>query len=884
MLFDQQQVNDLFDEAVELTGAERVEFLELKCAGNRKLRAEVESLLAADADLSRFIENPILSIPPEIFPDASTELTGQQVGSYRIVREIGRGGLGRVYLAERADDAYRKQVAIKLIRRGLDTEDILSRFRNERQILAQLDHPNIARLIDGGTTADGLPYFVMEYVPGRTLLDFCHARQLDTNARLQLFRQVCAAVSYAHQNLVIHRDLKPSNIVVTEDGAPKLLDFGIAKLLTSDEEAFTQTVPGLRVMTPEYASPEQVKGDRVTTSSDVYSLGVVLYELLTGQKPYRLTSRSAEEIARAITGQTPERPSTVVAHETGSAGRRENRALRGDLDRIVLMALRKEPERRYSSAAALADDIERHLTGRPVVAHQDTFAYRASKFVRRHKAGALAAALILLAILAGITATLWQSRQTNQQRVQAERRFNDVRKLANSNLFEVYPEVENLAGSLKAREIILTNALQYLDSLAKEAAGDLDLQGELATGYEKVGDVQGALNNSNLGNTEAGLETYRKANVLRAAIVAARPEDLEARKKLANNQYTTARTLWMASKTKEAEEAFEKTLKLQRELVAASPESAEFKDKLAVVLIDYGAIPAFNSQSEKALRLFNEALRIVDDLQARDPANVAFRKTKARLLRILSKSKGATGDYAGALKDLETALVLSREVAQKSPDDFRAQRAVWLSETMICEHFIDQGDGERAVQACAGTIDFPREALEKEPENGVVAYDLAISHFNLARAQRLAGDFSATIRNAEAAVQVMARLSAKSPNDADYLRNLAIYKTEMARAQIALQRSDVAIAALQEARETLQPIVTADPNSATTLGDLGMAYRLLAQAHHQKGESGKAVELVEQAIAVSKNLLQQNSIRDSEKGQLAELEQEKAQYAAARSP
>ncbi len=650
MSFERQQVSDLFDAAVELTEPERTRFLERECSGDLDLRAEVESLLAADAVASQFIETPLLSIPRELFPEATSELAGEQLGSYRILREIGRGGLGVVYLAQRADETYRKEVAIKLIRRGLDTEDILRRFRNERQILAQLDHPNIARLIDGGTTADGLPYFVMEYVPGRTLLEFCDARQLDTTARLQLFRQVCAAISYAHQNLVIHRDLKPSNILVTEDGGPKLLDFGIAKLLTSDEQALTQTIQGLGVMTPEYASPEQVKGGRITTSSDVYSLGVVLYELLTGQKPYRLTSRSAEEIARAITGQVPERPSTVVSHETGSLGRRENRALRGDLDRIVLMALRKEPERRYSSAAALSDDIERHLTGLPVVAHQDTFTYRASKFVRRHKAGALATALILLAILAGIAGTLWQSRQAHLQRAQAERRFNDVRKLANSNLFEVYPEVENLAGSLKAREKILTNALQYLDSLAKEASGDLDLQSELATGYEKVGDVQGALNNSNLGKTKAGLATYRKANSLRAAVVAARPNDLEAREKLARNGYTIARTLWMDSQTKEAEEEFEKSIGLQRELVAAQPDSPELKDTLAVTLIDYAAIPAFNSQSEKTLTLLNEALAIVDRLREKDPANPTFKKTKARLLRLLSRPKDALGDYAGALE------------------------------------------------------------------------------------------------------------------------------------------------------------------------------------------------------------------------------------------
>ncbi len=874
---DRQQVNDLFDAAVELTGAERAQFLERECAGNTELRAEVGSLLAADADLSRFIENPILSIPPEIFPDATTELAGQQLGSYRIVREIGRGGLGKVYLAERADDAYRKEVAIKLIRRGLDTEDILSRFRNERQILAQLDHPNIARLIDGGTTADGLPYFVMEYVPGQTLLEFCDARQLDTTARLQLFRQICAAVSYAHQNLVIHRDLKPSNILVTEDGGPKLLDFGIAKLLTSDEEALTQTIPGLRVMTPEYASPEQVKGGRITTSSDVYSLGVVLYELLTGQKPYRLTSRSAEDIAHAITEQEPERPSTALRHDSRSTIH-ESRSLKGDLDRIVLMALRKEPERRYSSAAALADDIERHLTGLPVVAHQDTFTYRASKFVRRHKAGALATALILLAIFAGMTGTLWQSRQAHLQRAQAERRFNDVRKLANSNLFDVYPEVENLAGSLKAREKILMNALQYLDSLAKEAAGDLDLQSELATGYEKVGDVQGALNNSNLGKTKAGLETYRKANALRAAVAAARPNDLEAKEKLAQNGYTIARTLWMDSQTKEAEEEFEKTLGLQRALVAAKPDSPELKDKLAVTLIDYAAIPAFNSQSEKALTLLDEALVIVDQLREKDPANPTFKKTKARLLRLLSRPKDALGDYAGGLEALQTALTLSKEAAQQSPDDFRAQRAVWLTETMTCEHFIDQGNGPEAIRVGAGTIEFPKRALEREPENGVVAYDLAISYFNLARACRLSGNFKETISNADAAIAEMSKLSAKSPDDADYNRNLAIYKTEKARAQIALSQSDDALIALRDAEDILQPIVAADPKSATTLGDLGMAYRLQAQAHQQKGNGRAAAELVDKAIEITQRLKERNTLRDSEKGLLAELEKEKAAY------
>jgi serine/threonine protein kinase len=303
------------------------------------------------------------------------------------------------------------------VRRGLDTDDILSRFRAERQILAQLDHPNIARLIDAGSTEDGLPYFVMEHVAGEPISSFCDARKLDTEERLELFRSVCSAVTYAHQHLVVHRDIKPSNILVTGDGVPKLLDFGIAKVLHTDGGQEAQTLTGTRVMTPEYASPEQVRGGTITTSSDIYSLGVLLYELLTGQKPYRLTTHTHDEISRAIVEQVPERPSGVAG---GSSA--DRKALRGDLDKIVLMALRKEPERRYASVAQFSADIERHLAGRPVLAHKDTVSYRAAKFIKRNKIAVGAALLVLLTLITGVIATAWQAKHaTSQARIAAGR-------------------------------------------------------------------------------------------------------------------------------------------------------------------------------------------------------------------------------------------------------------------------------------------------------------------------------------------------------------------------------------------------------------------------------------------------------------------------------
>ena len=876
-----ERVQELFAAAVELPPEERTAFLDRECGDDETLRREVQSLLDSDEQAQSFIEGPAARLAPELLgeaePDAS--IAGRHFGPYEVVREIGRGGLGAVYLAVRWDGEYRKEVALKLIRRGLDTDDILRRFRNERQILAQLEHPNIARLIDGGTTDDGLPYFVMEYINGEPISTYCEKNGLATRERLELFRKVCGAVTYAHQNLVIHRDLKPSNIVVTADGEPKLLDFGIAKLLTAESELFTQTAPALRAMTPEYASPEQIKGERITTASDVYSLGVLLYELLTGRRPYRLKTRTPEEIARAITDQEPERPSTAVAANPDA--RVESRGLLdADLDNIVLMAMRKEPHRRYPSAAALAEDIRRHEEGLPITARANTFSYRAGKFISRHRAGALAAALVMLAIVVGMAATLWQAGVARAEKARAEKRFNDVRKLANSYLFDVYPKIENLEGSLEAREAILTNALAYLDSLANEAQGDSELQSELATAYEKVGDVQGGLGMSSLGNSKAALASYAKAEKLRAAVLKQSPEDLEAKDRLANNYYITGRALWNNGQSAEAELEFEKALKLRRELVSADPDEVKFRNRLAILLIDYAAIPVFNYQAEKALALCNEAAEIVRKLRRDDPENVDFMKTHARGLRVMSKAYTARGDFAQGLAALEETLAISKDLAARFPQDFRVQRGIWLTETLICELQIDRQDGPQAVASCVNTVAFPAAVFEKEPENGHVAWDLAISHFNNARAYRLAGQPEQTIPHAEKAIDVMSALSKTAPGNIEYKRNVAIYQTSRARAYLALGRFDEALADLEQVRQALPPLIAADQSNTTYQLDLAVASRLAAQALHQKGENAKAVELVNEAAAIFQRLKDLKSLSASDTNVLAELEQEKSTYLA----
>ena len=493
-----RRIQDIFQRALDLPPDVCETYLRDACAGDAELHNEVMALLRADREPNRLLDGR--AIDAIGVPDAGLA-AGSVVGSYRIIRRIGSGGMGAVYLAERADGQFEQRVALKVIKRGMDSAAVLARFQAERQILARLQHPNISRLTDGGVTADGLPFFTMEYVDGLPITRYCDEHRLSIEERLDLFQSVCAAVHYAHGNLVVHRDLKPGNILVTADGQVKLLDFGIARVIGEEDAGLTMS--GQRVMTPAYASPEQVRGEPVTTASDVYSLGVVLYELLCGRHPHRDTASTAAELERAITEAPAERPSRFVTRidhssatappsldDIASARRtapaRLRRRLEGDLDNICLMALRKEPERRYSSAVQLLDDIRRHLSGRPVSARADTVRYRAGKFVRRNATGVVVgAALVVVVAALTVVYTIKLEHERDRARLEAQKAAATSDFL--SGLFKEADPYTSRGETITAREMLDRGRDRVHKELGAHPDVLADMLGTIGEAYGNLG-------------------------------------------------------------------------------------------------------------------------------------------------------------------------------------------------------------------------------------------------------------------------------------------------------------------------------------------------------------------------------------------------------------
>ena len=484
-----QRLESIFNAAMDLASDARPAYVRAACDGDAPMLKEVERLLASENATDFMADGALAERRAETAvwrasPTGDAAKAGDELGPYRLTALIARGGMGEVWRAAREGE-FEREVALKLIKRGIDTDEVIERFRTERQVLAGLQHPNIANLLDGGATPSGQPYLVMEHVAGEAIDRYCEERGLSIEDRLRLFVKVCEAVHHAHRSLIIHRDLKPGNILVTAAGEPKLLDFGIAKVLDPAGTDADVTATQLRRFTPHYASPEQVRGEVLTTATDVYSLGALLYELLTGARPYDLTDVPPTDFTRIICETEPRRPSDVVQETSDPATRRRRRGLAGDVDRIVMMALRKEPDRRYDSVEQLADDVRRHLDGLPVRAQPDTFGYRAGKFARRHRTGLSAGGMLAMALVAGLIGTAWQARRAEAARddaVVAQQEEKAAREDAEAvNLF-----LFNLFRSADPREGDAAMTLREAMDVAADRV-DLDLaKRPLAQAYVRL--------------------------------------------------------------------------------------------------------------------------------------------------------------------------------------------------------------------------------------------------------------------------------------------------------------------------------------------------------------------------------------------------------------
>ena len=818
------------------------------CGGDLELRRQLEELLPAYEQFEEEIEVPL--ILREGIPDLDSEsfTRGTQVGAYVIDHKLGGGGMGIVFLGSRADDSFQKQVAIKIVRNAVHSSLAIDRFQRERQILANLEHPNIARLLDGGLTRGGVPYLVMEYVRGQPLDQFCQERDLSVVKKVKLFQQVCLAVGYAHQNLVIHRDLKPSNILVSDEGIPYLLDFGVATLIAGDELGAAPTGTGQVALTPEYASPEQIRGQRVNTTSDVYSLGIVLFELLTGKRPYQFTTRSMAEIVTTVCDAVPPLPSSVNG----------DRRLSGDLDAILLKALRKEPDLRYESVQSFSGDLDRYLEGLPVKAARAGFLYRLKKFGRRNRVTVIAGTLVAVSLLAGVIGTSWQARvadheresaqiergraleearRANQQRAlveqsmnrekeqrefaelsaaearrqrglavaekqKADTRFNDIRKLSASFLFEFDAAIANVNGALKGRELVVAKGLEYLEKLSRDSDGNDSLNEDIAAAYERLAGIQGNIYQSNLGQFKKAAESYERALAIRRVLVSRHPANDSMRLALANSHIQLADGLFTSGNLHSAIEhhrtgirTLEEIDKLEGQFKLADAGLQRSHSRLCTLVLAAGDISGALGHCETARQISTRMLAVRPlDPALRSNAGVAYAGL-GTVLRTQKKPQLAIGHFERAAREFE-------KLYAEFPANSGYGRNLAGTYTQLGVNWSDVGDRLKAVEYQRRSIETLRRMLTTAPEDVRLRTTLGFSSIRLAPALLAAGKREDALVAGREGLEVFRSLADRPEATPDDLNNYASFLLEIGipelhDAQKALNYSKRAVAAVR---------------------------------------------------------------------------------------
>lgn len=852
---DWNKVEEIFLQASDLKGAAQSDYLEQACAGDSALRSEVESLLAyapptqtrqTMAEEARPFSKAVARFSAILADETPTR---QRIGPYRVEKTVGHGGMGAVYLAVRDDDSFRKQVAIKVIHGGMDHPFLRYRFLHERQILANLEHPNIARLLDGGATEDGMPYLVMEYVDGEPLTTYCAQAELSLRDRLSLFLQVCGAVQHAHRNLVIHRDLKPSNILVTQERQVKLLDFGIAKLLDSADnpESLAQTATAMRMLTPEYASPEQVRGAPVSTASDVYSLGALLYEVLCGAKAHEFKDSSPAELDRVVCQQEPKRASEAARLSKRPLFPQFAKDLLGDLDNIITKAMQKEPARRYSSVDHLADDLQRYLDGLPVSARQDTLFYRSSKFVRRNRVAVSAAALVFFSLVAGLAATLWQAREARHQRERAEQRFQDVRGLATTMLLDIHDRIQDLPGSTSARQFVLEAALKHLNLLSQDATADASLRYDLASAYYRIGDVQGASPDRNLGEMERAVDSLRRAAAILRELSARNPQNPVYVRGIGMSTAKLADTMAKAGKpAAEVQPLIEEShgsMQLVRQL---AEKNKEFFPHLYT---------AYNMLGDAEPRLERKAEFFRRSIEAGERWHAVRKLPVSRLNISLGKERlaltlAALGDYGQARQILEEELAVRQKIVTERAKKGRmtvSYRSVMFHGHVNLARLLSEEDGpfvdrKAALALLEGARPWMEDLAKEDAQDRVAVRELANLYRDFGDVQAATAP-AAALASYEKSAALLDRLARQ--NEGLYRKAHAAVRVKMA---VPLSRLNRSSEAMTIAKDGLATLYKMDAKSVDVRRALIASHEILAELCLQQRDPASAQTHAQRAL------------------------------------
>ena len=849
-LHDWNRVQSVFLSVADLPPEDQARLLDTACAEDRELRAEIESLLESDRMNMEVVSTAIASEAALLF--GAPTLIGGRLGAYRVVKEIGRGGMGAVYLAVRDDDQFDKQVAIKVVKRGMDTADVLGRFRHERQILANLDHPYIARLLDAGTTSDGLPFFVMDYVEGLPLDAFAAEHKLDIKARCQLFLRILEAVAHAHRSSVVHRDLKPANIFVKSDGTPKLLDFGVAKLVAGDSNPGVTAMAPARPFTPEYASPEQVRGFVVTAATDIYSLGAVFYELLTGQRAQPIATLTPSEVERVICRTEVTRPSLVAPD------------IDRDLDNIVLMAMRKETDRRYQSVDQLSEDVRRYLSGRPVLARQDSLWYRTSKFAQRNRLQIAGAALIFASLVIALLVSLFQSRQAQAarhiaedqrtiadreraraetgfkqaeaaraaesqqrlnadrqrdeavlQRARAEQRLTQLFGLAETTLFEIHDTVAKLPGSTEARQSLVKTTLDYLETIEKQRGLDDMMRIALSAAYGRIAAIQGDPSRPSLGDFAGARASYLRAETLLTPLI--------ARKK--NDPAVLIRWIEVEGGLAELElRHFDHKRGIERSLslVPIAHRLGELLPSDPIALKQEGAVHASLVQAlvatdaAAASKHGDQAIAIITALTSRFPEDRDLKQNLGSTLATVAGTYRQAGELPRAAEYYEKSIAIREGLLKAEPHSAPLQRSLLVTygnyaALLGIPWSINLGRPAEARKYCEKSVALARSLAGADPQDKTARYDLAMSLGRLGMVDPDPGQIAGSLKSLEEALTIFDPVIKANPNSPNIVSQVGTVREYAGYRLRSLGQTAAAAEQFQRALSELEAMFKANP-------------------------------------------------------------------------